>query len=219
MVDIMAVCPVDGPFPVKDLFGGSGSAVITMSRTATRCPRCGRISDIVDGTYDYVGEIITAFRAPGVSRKDIEALKKLAESEKRGEISRENANQEAEKLSSTFADIMKWADGNAALLSVLIAVIACFIAVYGVREADLGSDQAHEDAEQQLRATESVTQAQQRIYEELLRQHAGEQSPAKATPSKTATQQPRPKQTPIAASPNRHERRKMEAEARRRPRT
>ena len=44
------------------------------------CPRCGRQATIQAGTYDFVGEVMTAFRAPEVTRESVADLRKIVES-------------------------------------------------------------------------------------------------------------------------------------------
>jgi hypothetical protein len=210
MADIIAVCPVHGPFPTRNLFGGTGS--VALKNVTTNCPICGRDSPITDGTYDLVGSAVKAFRAPGVTRDNINALRDIAQAEKDGKLSAKAAEEKAAEISSAFAALIKWTNGNAGMLGLLVAIITLFVSIYAVNDDDLSSAQAHKDflAEREV---------QQRIYEALQRQHVpGTSQESKPRPNRLK-QSLRPTQTLSAGSPNRHERRKAKAMARRKSRS
>lgn len=218
-MNLIAVCPVHGPFPIPNFMGGTGSASVSFSNSKVSCPICGRYSPIPDGTYDFVGSAVRAFRAPGVTLESIEALRAIAQAEKDGTLSAKEAEVKAAEINHTFATLLKWANGNAAALGILIAMIALFIQIYSVHDSDLSSAQAHSDAQQQIRATQTELQMQQKIYEALQRQCVAVPSHEEGSRQMRSTQARPPIRKPAAESPNRHERRKTKAMVRRKPRS
>ena len=214
MIGLVAVCPVHGPFSLSSIFGGSGT--ITMINSRSSCPRCGRASPIPNGSYDFIGNIVRAFRAPGVTQSEILALRDIAQATKDGKLSGAEAAEQAAELNSLFATLLEWANGNAAALGLLIGIITLLISIYSIHDSDMSSDQAHSDAQQQIQATQSETQVLQKIYEALQQQHAPAPSPATTTQPKQMKPRPAGVQTPGAgAPPNRKERRSAAARARR----
>src|SRR4051812_42191923 len=133
MVDVLAICPVHGPFTNDSLIGGTGR--VTFKSSFVSCPKCGRPSNIVDGTYDFIGDVLIAFRAPDVTLPKIEAFRQIVESVSRGTISPEEASQSAKALSLAFTPILEYANKNAGLLALLVAIVTLFVTVYAAYQA------------------------------------------------------------------------------------
>lgn len=215
MFSPIAVCPVHGAF-VSPILGFAGSGTVSFTGCAVSCPTCGFASPLIDGTYEIVGDALKAFRAPGITRHDIEAFRNIAQAEKDGVLSANEAEEQAAKISSAFAKLLAWANGNAGALGILLGIITLFVAIYAIHDSDLTAAEAHSDALQLRQATLSEKQVQQKIYEALQQQSVA--SPSQAAPL-LPMQEMRP---PIqgrtqgrAAPQNRFERRKAASIAKR----
>lgn len=188
------------------------------------------MSPIPNGTYDFVGSAVRAFRAPGVTRAKVEALKDIAQAAKEGRLSVSEAEERAAELESTFASLMKWANGNAGALGILIAIISLWMTIYAVYDSDQSSAQAHEDAQRQLQATQTQIQAQQtaiqvqqteievqqtqlqvqqKIYESLQALNAAVPSQGAVSAPTELTTHPSQLQTPTAGALSRQQRRRI----------
>lgn len=211
MVGIQATCPVHGRVTVHGLVGGTGS--VTIESSVTNCPICGRPSPIVDGTYEFVGDVLRAFRAAGVTRGQVEAFRAVLQAVEAGRLSAEQAEAEAASITPTFAALVAFTNKNADVISVLLAIIGLFFAIY----TDYSSDQT---TTQQLSDNRQLIAIQKQIYEELRRQGAtGEPQVPKAQPKRAMQPPSPPRRPPEAGSSNRHERRKAARLARRQPRS
>jgi hypothetical protein len=116
----------------------------------------------------------------------------------------------AKKLKNpAFSAILKWANGNAAALGVLIAALTLLVGYYAIVCANEGSAeahrdavQAHADAHEQLLATEKLDAEIQRLNA-LSEQQAKRQQPRARKPKAVRQQTPK-----AGARGNRLERRK-----------
>lgn len=72
---VAAVCPVHGPFESRGFAAaGRGTTFIGSKET---CPRCGRLSPVMDGTFDFDhAGIATVISAPQWSRDALDALQR-----------------------------------------------------------------------------------------------------------------------------------------------
>ena len=190
---------------------------ITISGSFTNCPRCGSIAKIYDGTYHVVERVLSAARAPGVIRDDVLAFQAVAQSVQSGTISREEATKRVDEIGASFSALWAWINANGAALALLISILTILIAFYYGQSANEASTQQHIDAQDQTRAIETQTQAiwndqqaQQKIYEELLKMLTAGQEDAAPRHSRQGTPTTNQEQTPKNATsePNRHERRK-----------
>lgn len=179
------------------------------------------MANIQDGTYDFVGRVITAFRAPGVTRNNILAFQAIAEAVDSGKLSEEDAAVKIAQIGASFAGLWKWINGNSGALSIVLGIIAIYLTVHYAELSIDASEQQHTDAahqhqviERQIEAIETETQVQRQIYEILQKQNAAAEiaeSPAKPMPQMQQAGQQK--------KLNRHERRKSESLARRQSRS
>ncbi|WP_404713346.1 hypothetical protein [Sphingomonas sp. MMS24-J13] len=148
------------------------STNVTITNVSETCPRCGGRAKLQDGTYDFIGAVLAAVRAPGVMRQDILEFQAVAKAVQAGEISSEEAVLRFEKLNDNLSKLWSWINENGAALAILLAIITIYLTIWAKDAADAGSAQAHADAQQQWQATQTQTQLQQKIYEVLQRQTA-----------------------------------------------
>ena len=204
-----AVCSNCGlRFPVRGI-EISDSYGFSFSDVETDCPRCGGRANVVDGTYDFVGDVISAFRAPGVSRQSVATLRDIAEAVKTGETSREQAEAKVAELGAALAGVWKWTNDNGSALSVLLAIIALYLSITSGWDAD-------EAAEKIQASVEKQTQVVQMIKVELRKQNVTVPGRETSSPARPQRQQLAPPHLPGVKRANRHERRKAMAKAKRR---
>lgn len=205
-----AVCRNCGARFAATAFQVENSTDVTFSGCATICPYCGGTADIVDGTYDFVGEIIAAFRAPGVTRQNVEAFRDVVEAVNAGRATPEQAVAQVAELGSAFAGVWKWVNANSGGLGVLLAIMSLYLAYISMK----GSD---ETAEKLQASIEKQTQVVQMIEAELRKQNVAVPQPVASAAPTPQWQLQVPQQRPARATyPNRHERRKTKAKMRRR---
>lgn len=75
MTPVVAVCPVHGPVDAGWAIGVGEGSTVTLSSNAVTCPRCGRMSRMIDGTFrGEAGGILTPIDAPEWSREALQAI-------------------------------------------------------------------------------------------------------------------------------------------------
>lgn len=162
MVDVTAVCPIHGPFPTPNLFGGTGS--FFLSNVTTTCPICGRLAPIQDGRYEFIGNVLTAFREAGVTKDEARDFLSIVKDLNDGRISSQNAEDKTSNIKSSLSKVLKSTKYDAEKLNLLIAAITLLIAIYStffIESPDVESRRvAHRDAQ-------DIQQIQQGIYQEL----------------------------------------------------
>lgn len=197
---------------VSPLFNFVGAGSVTFSGCRTNCPRCQGSIEIPDATYRMVGRVLQAVYTPGVRRHDILAFQAVAKAVEAGEKTKQEADTEIAELNSALAALWNWANDNGAALSLIVTIIALWVAIAAKSSSDASGVQAHLDAVAQ-------TEVQQKIYEALQQQNAPAKPqvvPARPMPQMMQGAQPR-KPIPVTCQ-NRHERRKAARLAKRHPR-
>lgn len=205
-----------------------------ISGGAETCPQCGGRAEFQSGTYDhdgdgkitsFVSDVIAAFRTPGLSGADLERFQAVTKNLKDGKVGQSEAEEEVEKIGPQFARILKTANENGITFDRILAIILAIQVFWNQFSSDVDvqaalegigqqielSQQQIDVAEKQLDATEKQTESAQELIKELRKLSAG----AQAQETKKATQQPAPIRTQSSGKPNRQERRKAEAIARR----
>jgi hypothetical protein len=77
MTPVVAVCPEHGPFRSQAIEIVNSRGIVLEGNIET-CPRCGTVSPIMDGTFDFDADgIATVINAPGWSRKALDAVQGL----------------------------------------------------------------------------------------------------------------------------------------------
>lgn len=194
------------------------STNITITGSSETCPNCGGRAALQSGTYDFVGDMISAFRAPGITKEKVRRFKDLATDLNSGKLSQDDAEAEAEKIGPQFVKILKTVHENGITFDRVISVITLLFLIWTQSGSDAdvqatleGIGQQIELSKQQLDATEQQTETSQELLVELrkLRSDVQEQE------AKKAELRPASKQMPTSGQPNRHDRRKAAAIARR----
>lgn len=209
-------CERCGHRGVSRMISISDSRDVTIRGGYEPCARCGGPALYQSGNYDFVGDVVAAFRAPGVTREAVTRLGDIAKGVQTGVISADEAAVQISELAAPLATVWDWSNKNAGALSLLVAIIALFLTIYYEAESDAADAEERALARQQVEATQSLHEVQEKILIEL--QRTGVVPPAPKT-------QPTPKppkppairaQKPMkAVAPNRRERRKAAALARR----
>ena len=114
------------------------------------------MASIQDGTYDFVGSVMTAVRAPGVMREDVLAFQTLAKAVQAGEVSSKEAFSRAENIGNSFAVLWKLINENAGALTLIIAIIALYLQFTSNLSSDAGANQAHSDAERHYEISQQI---------------------------------------------------------------
>ncbi len=162
MVDVTAVCPIHGPFPTPNLFGGTGS--FFLSNVKTICPICGRSASIQDGRYEFIGNVLTAFREAGVTKDEARDFLSIVKDLNDGRISSQNAEDKTSNIKSSLSKILKSTKYDAETLNLLIAALALIITIYSTFLNESPDVEAHRVAH---RDAQDIQQVQQGIYQEL----------------------------------------------------
>ena len=207
-MSVPALCENCGYRFTSRMFHFENATDVTLTGCSESCPRCGGRANLQDGTYDFIGHVLTAIRAPGVMREDVMAFRDIAQAVQKGELLSDDAATQVAEINSAFAILWKWMNENGAAIAVVLTIIAIYIAIWAKEGADEGSALAHQDVQQQIKVHE-------KIYEALQQQHAPAPSPAAGSSPKQMTPQLSPAQRPAQAAPrNRKERRAAAARAR-----
>jgi hypothetical protein len=112
-------------FPVTLIEVGVGGRV-ALAGNMINCPKCGAGAEILDGTYEHLGDKLAVFLAPTVSSEARQALLALVQKLQANEISLNIAKREAERLAPGLGkifDIAHWSREAKATLfgSILLA--------------------------------------------------------------------------------------------------
>ena len=175
------------------------------------CTNCGRLAAIQSATYDFVGDVLTAVKAPGVMREDLIAFQAIATAVKDGELSAEQAVEQAKGIAASFGTILEALGAYGVTIDTLLLILTLMVTIHIATSTDDGAAQAHKDA---LRSTAF----EQMIYEKVAEQRSPAPSPEAKSRPKSTMPLGHQGQTPRAATPvSRHERRKAASLARREP--
>ena len=149
-------CKYCGYHGISRAFRFVNSTNVTLRGNRETCPNCGQLAEIQDGTYDFVGEVMTAVRAPGVMRDDVLAFQTLAKAVQAGELSQSEASSRIEILGKSFAALWALVNVNSGTLALIVAIVALYLQITSNLPADAGSDQAHSDAQRQYDISQQI---------------------------------------------------------------
>lgn len=216
--------------------GIARAIVVTDSRNATisgseRCPRCGGQAIYQAGTYDFIGDTVAAFRAPGVTRASAKAFADVVSSTAKGEITTAEALQKAESINVIFAKLFRTALSNGIPVDRLLNIISVIIAAWALYSSEVDGDSNLGELRTQtelhemiLQETQKQTAAAERTAENSRRQAEAAEKTAAESQDQTRLLrelaarrdwlQPGPERTQIPRS--RAERRRAEALERKR---
>jgi hypothetical protein len=140
-----------------------------------------------------VGRIARTLIEAEATREQIKKLRQVAEKAKAGELSTEEAIAQAAAINPAFKSVPAPTGNPVAFWSLIVAILSLVLNLCMFASAESGSKQAHEDAQKQLQASQSVERAQRRIYGELHRQRGGAKSQARETAPSKASPMKKPK--------------------------
>ena len=142
MTSLPAYCPkCKSIFPFSEIGIAEGVSV-ALSNIGTNCPVCGfKDARVSDGVYKATKDAIEILSGPDSTRAMAEALKLVVERFASGELSREQAVQQASDLSPKYGTLL---NGLSSLgipaLMLLIAIIALYLQYEGNKSS---SEDAH----------------------------------------------------------------------------
>lgn len=121
-----AKCRSCGKVHPATAFAMENSFGISFSGCQVACPFCGSISDVLDGTYDFYGDVVKLLSGP---ESTISVLKQLAQTVKDSVA----AGESAEKTVERITEIAPWLNGirNFAKGQVVSLVWAALGAIAG----------------------------------------------------------------------------------------
>jgi hypothetical protein len=123
----IAFCPEHGIFEMKT-FAMDAGAPVNFIGSLTNCPQCGRVSEIIPGTYKADHNRLNILIDPSISPESLFAIRKIAEAAQAGSISAEDAKKEAEKIDPKAArlfDVANWSDqAKSTLYAAIIGATA-----------------------------------------------------------------------------------------------
>lgn len=182
----------------------SNSTGITFEGGSENCVRCGGRAEFQSGTYDFVGDMISAFRVPGVTRQKIAEVQSIVSKALDGTISAADAVKQTQDVDSAIGGVLRAAHDHGISFDRIMMIIALLYAFY----ADYSSDKAAQVA---LAEAKKQTVVAERMLEALeghsrLRVKAGKSAKEVQTKGKVPQ---------MTSGRNRHERRKSNALQRR----
>lgn len=131
-----------------NVFGASGNSSFSITGVTTRCPRCGSLAEVVDGTYQFRNGILS--KITGLSKQDAEAvlsiLRKYRNTDLQDEQSRKKLLNEVDEVAPAASGVLaELLSGNYSFVSMLIGLVALLVAINGLVEQKSQSelDTAH----------------------------------------------------------------------------
>jgi len=207
---VIVDCPNCGPQHARGIIGGSGS--VTIGGGSIECPICGRRAAIRGGTYTIIDNVLRAFEEGKSTRADISRFRDIVAAVESGEVKKDVADRQIEELGGSFAKVWQWTNENSGVLTVLLSIIAIYLAVTASEDSERISEKLQASVERQ-------TQVVQMIEAELRKQNVPVPNSGALQPPTVGLQTPGPLQKRATATrPNRHERRKAASKAKRQPR-
>ena len=179
------------------------SSEVTFIGGGENCPRCGGRADFQSGTYDFVGEVMTAFRAPGMTRQKVADFRKVLEQVNEGAISADTAVKSAENIDPLLSRILKSAYENGVTFDRVLAVLLAIHAFWTSYSSDA-------DVQAALTESRHQTELSQKMLSELQKLNVS------SSESRTKASANPPSPIRMSTPGNRHERLKAAAFERRR---
>jgi hypothetical protein len=175
---------------------------ITIEGWGEECLLCGGVADLQSGTYDFVGEVMTAFRASGMTRDKVEAAKKVVTEASTGAIASDEAIKRLGEISSQLARLIENSGHRRINWELILTAILAIYTIWTDQKSDA-------DAQAALAEARTQTEVAQKMLEESQAQTAS----LRELTTKPVSQPQGQGQT--TAPRNRAERRKAEALAKR----
>lgn len=187
----LAFCPVHGLVPATAFAFGAGSHNISFKNVSVSCPFCGRQSEVIPGIYDFSTDRLDLIVDPSISPAALRALQSIAERLQQGDITPDEAAEEAGAIDPRFGKALQIA---ARIGAWAIPAIIALLQVY-LQIRDSGESSAQTQAV--LEALSRQTVVLEQIASEMSEEQADGQ--AKATGKEKA--KPEPEVKPTAEKP------------------
>lgn len=165
-----------------------------------QCPQCGGPAEFQQGSYDFIGDVLMAFRAPGMTREKVEAAKQVVGDASAGVIASDVALQRLGEISAQLATLIEKSGERRINWGLILTIVLAIYTIWTDQKSDA-------DAQAALAEARTQSEVAQKTLEVLERQSAvGGKSPTKPTLRS-------PAQPQTTAPKNRHQRRADAAKA------
>ncbi len=123
----LAFCTVHGVFPARG-FAAAPGASVSFVGCRVDCPRCGAMSEVIPGRYDFATQGLNLLLDPTITPAALTAIRQLALRVKQGEISPEDAKKQAAEIfpaAGRLFDVADWSgQAKATLCAGIITAVA-----------------------------------------------------------------------------------------------
>lgn len=129
MASIPGICPhcghvFDGAGGIRIIGGGNNS----FSGNKMRCPKCGKMGNLVDGVFNDKGNGLEIVSAPPLTYAVVERLRQIAREAKQGKITPEVAVQQVEAVDPTLGRYFRtFHDLGIPYLSLFVAIVTLYL--------------------------------------------------------------------------------------------
>jgi hypothetical protein len=156
MASVPGYCPHCGH--IFDGRGGihiEGGSNITFIGNSVTCPNCGRMANLVDGTFNERGHGLELVSGPPLTRAILEQLQEIARKARTSEITPEAALKQIEAIDPSLGGLLRRVP-YVQLLSVMLSLIALYIAFEGNRSSSEFQNEAINLLRRQTDAVEII---------------------------------------------------------------
>jgi type IV secretory pathway VirB10-like protein len=210
---VIVDCAIHGRVTVPNLIGGTST--FTFESSYANCPLCGRMSPILDGTYEVVNSVLRAFTEAGATKEEVSRFHAIAEAVQSGTATPEEAEQQIAQLGSAFLNIWKWLNANGTAIQTIVAILALFLMFHFEQGSRADTAKLQEATEKQIAVTQSVELVQRQILEELRKQTVlAQPEPPSPPPKRLKTEIDQPQTEVTGEHVSRQQRRRREQKAR-----
>jgi hypothetical protein len=152
-------------YPARQ-YGGEGSINIRFVGCTEECPRCGGTAEVLDGTYDFVGDTVRLIAGPAATIETFRTIAAVLEGYKSGRKSAIETKQEIEQVAPTVGEWLGKVGSDptflGASLQALAAIMAALIGLYAVLAAGGTSNEELRKAVEDALLGATGAQSQQR---------------------------------------------------------
>ena len=201
-MSIPAICQDCGLIFTSQSISLHNTPHLTVYNSYETCPRRGGRARLQDGIYDFVGNVVSAFR--NTTSDKIEAFQKLAKAAASGSISSAEAEEKSTEIHSSFGHLitlaLQWG-----IPSLLVAIISLYLQWSAATSSDISSDAM-------MHELKAMQQTNEQILSEMQRFTSTQNTPSPQLYSQqthSSSQDMHPAKTTERL--NRHERRKAAA--------
>jgi hypothetical protein len=189
---------------------GNSTGVVTSGNRMT-CPRCGRLANLVDGTFNAKDKKLELVSGPPLTRAVIGKLEEIARQAKAHEITAEEAVKQIAEVDPVLGRLIsRYMVTGLPLLALIVSIIALYLQYQG----NIASDEFERKAlllmERQVQATEMLSGSKHQQSDSSVNQKGEGPSEAQANQKSMAVKRPSHRRKDVNAA-----RRKAHIERRR----